>query len=105
VFNETCQRRNVFTRLLRGVSKTVSAGLIACVRAYQVGIAPLLIGTCKFVPSCSQYFIQAVQTHGPIRGTRLGLWRILRCNPLSNGGIDPVPPAVADRSGSADPPA
>ena len=66
--------------------------LIAAVRLYQLTFSPLLGGRCRFSPSCSRYFIQAVQVHGPVRGTLMGLWRILRCNPLSKGGYDPVPP-------------
>ena len=47
---------------------------------------------CRFTPSCSTYFIQAVETHGVIKGVGLGLWRILRCNPWGSCGHDPVPP-------------
>lgn len=47
---------------------------------------------CRFHPSCSTYFIRAVQVHGAFRGTLLGLWRILRCNPWGGCGEDPVPP-------------
>ena len=47
---------------------------------------------CRFTPSCSTYFIQAVETHGVIKGVGLGLWRILRCNPWGGCGHDPVPP-------------
>jgi len=68
--------------------------LVCLVRFYQVGIAPLLIGTCKFCPSCSEYFIEALQLHGPFRGSRLGVKRLLRCHPFSPGGIDPVPPGT-----------
>ena len=46
---------------------------------------------CRFQPSCSTYFIQAVETHGVIKGVGLGVWRILRCNPFGKGGYDPVP--------------
>ena len=66
--------------------------LICLVRFYQVGVAPLLIGTCKFCPTCSEYFIGAVRVHGPWKGSWLGLKRLLRCHPFSPGGIDPVPP-------------
>ena len=71
--------------------------LIALVRAYQVTLSPLLSGQCRFVPTCSQYFIEAVRTRGPAAGLALGLWRIVRCNPFSKGGYDPVPgnPIVA----------
>jgi putative membrane protein insertion efficiency factor len=66
--------------------------LICLVRFYQVGVAPLLIGNCKFCPTCSEYFVGAVQVHGPWKGSWLGLKRLLRCHPFSPGGIDPVPP-------------
>lgn len=79
-------------RLARVMRGTISFGLICLVRFYQVGLAPLLIGTCKFCPSCSEYFIEAVQVHGPWKGGWLGLKRLLRCHPFSPGGIDPVPP-------------
>ena len=46
---------------------------------------------CRFEPSCSTYFIQAVEEHGVLRGVSLGLWRILRCNPWGGHGYDPVP--------------
>lgn len=47
---------------------------------------------CRFTPTCSTYFIQAVQTHGALKGTAMGIWRILRCNPWGGHGHDPVPP-------------
>jgi uncharacterized protein len=59
------------------------------VRIYQVVIGPLLPKVCRFHPSCSDYFIQAVEKHGPMRGAVKGVWRICRCNPLSRGGYDP----------------
>lgn len=48
---------------------------------------------CRFTPSCSAYFIEAVELHGALRGCALGIWRILRCNPWGGCGYDPVPPA------------
>ena len=64
------------------------------IRGYQVALAPLLIGSCQFVPTCSEYAIQAVREWGPIKGTWLALKRIARCNPFTKGGIDPVPSRV-----------
>jgi len=78
--------------VIKGSSTAVSAGLIVLVRAYQVAVSPLLIGSCRFVPTCSDYFIEAVRTHGWLRGTLLGMRRICRCHPFSAGGPDPVPP-------------
>lgn len=61
------------------------------IRAYQFIISPWLIGNCKFVPSCSEYFLQAVHEWGVLKGSWLGLRRIGRCHPFGMGGIDPVP--------------
>jgi len=76
--------------------------LVAVVRAYQVGISPLLVGSCKFVPSCSEYFITAVSRHGLRRGLWLASWRILRCHPFTPGGYDPVPPRRDTRRADGD---
>jgi putative membrane protein insertion efficiency factor len=65
--------------------------LIALIRAYQYAISPLLGQRCKYYPSCSSYAIDALREHGAIRGLGLASWRLLRCNPFSNGGYDPVP--------------
>ena len=63
--------------------------LIALVRLYQWTISPLLGRRCRFEPSCSQYFIEAVRKYGVVRGTLRGIWRICRCNPWNPGGFDP----------------
>jgi putative membrane protein insertion efficiency factor len=59
------------------------------VRFYQLVIGPLLPKVCRYYPSCSDYFIQAVNKHGPVRGSLRGIWRVCRCNPWSQGGYDP----------------
>ena len=64
--------------------------LIALARLYQMTLSPLIGRQCKFQPTCSDYFIQAVQKHGAVRGMCKGAWRILRCNPFGKGGYDPV---------------
>lgn len=69
----------------------IRALLILMVRAYQFGIRPLLIGGCKFHPTCSEYFIEALEEHGTVRGCWLGVRRVLRCVPWGTGGYDPVP--------------
>ena len=76
---------------LRWLRGGLSAVLVLIVRVYQVTLRPLLGGQCRFVPSCSEYFIEAVRRRGPVIGLWLGVWRILRCNPLGKGGYDPVP--------------
>ncbi len=68
----------------------VRALFIGAIRGYQLVISPGLPGRCKFYPSCSQYTLEAVKEYGAARGVVLGAWRILRCNPLSYGGYDPV---------------
>ncbi|MBR2715814.1 MAG: membrane protein insertion efficiency factor YidD [Ruminococcus sp.] len=64
---------------------------ISLIRFYQCKISPLMgKGKCKFYPTCSQYAIEAISEYGAFKGTFLALWRILRCNPFSRGGYDPV---------------
>ncbi len=65
--------------------------LILGVRAYQVGLGPLLPASCRYYPSCSAYAIEALEKHGALRGTWLSVRRILRCHPFRPGGYDPVP--------------
>jgi len=64
--------------------------IISFVRFYQMTLSPIIGHQCRFVPSCSQYFIEAVHKRGVVVGTLKGIWRILRCNPFSKGGYDPV---------------
>lgn len=66
--------------------------LQAPVRFYQKYISPCLPARCRFTPTCSQYMLEALEIHGAAKGLILGLWRILRCNPLGKYGFDPVPP-------------
>ena len=64
--------------------------IVFLVRSYQRFISPLLPPACRFVPTCSEYFCQAVGKKGVLRGSLLGIWTLLRCNPLCEGGEDPV---------------
>ncbi len=50
-----------------------------------------MYSTCKYIPTCSQYGIEAIEKYGAIKGLGLTIWRVLRCNPFSKGGFDPVP--------------
>lgn len=61
------------------------------IHVYRLLISPLLGPRCRFHPSCSSYALEAFDTHGPVRGLILSLYRIVRCGPWSSGGIDPVP--------------
>jgi putative membrane protein insertion efficiency factor len=60
------------------------------VRAYQRVISPLIAPRCRYYPTCSSYAVEAVQTYGVFRGSVLAAWRLLRCNPFSEGGFDHV---------------
>ncbi len=62
------------------------------VLAYRRWISPLKPPSCRFLPTCSQYMLEAVREHGILRGSCLSAWRILRCQPFCKGGHDPVPP-------------
>jgi len=75
------------------MKKTFRTLLVAPIRFYQLCISPLFPPACRFVPSCSEYAAQAVMRHGFLKGSALAGWRILRCNPWSAGGHDPVPPS------------
>ncbi len=68
--------------------------MIYLIRLYQKYLSPLKTTRCPYCPTCSRYGIIAIDTHGPIKGGFLTLWRILRCNPFSHGGYDPVPGAA-----------
>ena len=70
----------------------VRQALILLVRAYQVTLSPLFGDCCRFEPSCSVYMIEALKTHGAVKGALLGLWRLMRCHPFGKYGYDPVPP-------------
>jgi len=70
------------------MDRAVSRLLIGLVRVYKATLSPLLGGQCRFVPTCSDYFVTAVRKYGPWRGALKGLYRILRCNPFCKGGYD-----------------
>ena len=64
---------------------------ILLVKLYQYTISPLLANSCRFTPSCSQYTIEALKHHGPVKGLIISFLRIIRCNPWGGHGYDPVP--------------
>ncbi|MCQ2460565.1 MAG: membrane protein insertion efficiency factor YidD [Clostridia bacterium] len=65
--------------------------LISIIKFYRKHISPKLPPMCKFYPTCSEYGIIAIERFGPLKGSLLTLWRIIRCSPLTSGGYDPVP--------------
>ncbi|HKY56678.1 MAG TPA: membrane protein insertion efficiency factor YidD [Aeromicrobium sp.] len=67
--------------------------LVALLRAYRFAISPLYGQVCRYHPTCSAYALEAVETHGALRGAWLAARRVLRCHPWAAGGVDHVPPA------------
>jgi putative membrane protein insertion efficiency factor len=64
---------------------------LAAIRGYQLLIRPMLTGSCRYLPTCSEYAAEAIVTYGALRGGWLGLKRVLRCHPFGGAGLDPVP--------------
>jgi putative membrane protein insertion efficiency factor len=81
----------VFLNILQIPRKVFLIILSPIIFLYQKLISPLLGPRCKYHPSCSNYFVEAIKVHGIIKGFILGLLRIIRCNPFSGGGFNPVP--------------
>lgn len=74
-----------------GAPGVVVRVLLAPIRLYQRHVSPALPRSCRYYPSCSAYTVEALTVHGPLKGLLLGAWRIMRCNPLTPGGVDHVP--------------
>jgi uncharacterized protein len=66
--------------------------VIGLIQAYRLTLSGLLGGQCRFYPSCSSYGLDAIRLHGATKGTLLTMWRVARCGPFTDGGVDPVPP-------------
>jgi putative membrane protein insertion efficiency factor len=81
----------------------VKRALLALIAAYRRWISPAIPRRCRYEPSCSAYAAEAIRRHGALRGLLLAGWRLLRCNPFSHGGFDPVPERFTLRVGPIDP--
>ena len=77
--------------VLMGLRRLLVWVLVIPIRFYQVAISPFLPATCRFTPTCSQYALEALRKHGPLKGLWLAVRRILRCHPWGGSGYDPVP--------------
>jgi len=77
--------------LARGVLRLPQYAVMGLIKVYQLVVSPLVGPSCKYYPTCSSYGLQAVRTHGAVVGSVMAAWRVLRCNPWSNGGVDEVP--------------
>jgi len=78
-------------RLLKYLRKALVFILIFPIKIYQSAISPMLGSSCRYYPTCSQYSIEALKKHGPIKGLWLAIKRIASCNPWGGHGHDPVP--------------
>ncbi len=74
--------------------------LVAILVAYRATVGRVLVGRCRFHPTCSAYALAAIQVHGALKGGMLAVWRVARCSPLTAGGPDPVPGRGTWRSGA-----
>ena len=64
--------------------------VLLLLRGYRWGISPLFLPACRYVPTCSEYAMEAVDRYGAVRGSGMAVWRVLRCHPFARGGYDPV---------------
>ncbi len=90
------RRDGVALKVVRVIFRTLRNGLkkflIFGIKFYRIYLSPLKRTChCRYIPTCSQYALEAIEKYGPFKGTYLALKRILRCNPFSKGGCDPVP--------------
>lgn len=73
------------------ISRAAAWLLMQPIKAYRMWISPMFPPCCRYTPTCSQYALEALRKHGPIKGTWLAIKRIARCNPWGGSGYDPVP--------------
>jgi putative membrane protein insertion efficiency factor len=78
-------------RIVNWIGKGVGWVFILLIRVYQRAISPYLGSNCRYTPTCSHYYIEAVKKYGPVKGSYLGIRRLLRCHPWGGHGYDPVP--------------
>lgn len=79
------------TRLIKFIRRVIVFILLIPIRFYQRCISPLTPPSCRYTPTCSQYAVEALQKHGPLKGLWLAIRRLLRCHPWGGFGYDPVP--------------
>jgi uncharacterized protein len=79
-------------RFLRALGWPVRMVLVGLILVYRTTIGQMVAGRCRFHPTCSAYALEAIEVHGAAKGSILAGWRVLRCSPMTAGGIDLVPP-------------
>ncbi len=78
---------------MKTITNLLKKAMVFLIKTYQLTLSPRFShGACRYTPTCSQYMLEAIEIHGPLKGLMLGILRIMRCNPLFKGGYDPVPP-------------
>lgn len=82
--------------MIRKITYILSYIFILPIKIYQLVISPIIPNSCRHIPTCSQYAIEALKIHGIFKGTWLAVKRILRCHPWGTHGYDPVPPQKID---------
>lgn len=82
---------NGVRRALWVLGTPVRALLVGLIRVYRLTLGTVVGGQCRFYPSCSHYAEEAVRVHGALKGSAIAAWRILRCGPFTDGGVDRVP--------------
>ena len=84
------------------IYKVLTSILVGMVRFYQLAVSPLFPPSCRHIPTCSNYTIEAIKIHGPFRGSWLGIKRLAKCHTWGTSGYDPVPPKDAPAQQSPD---
>ena len=74
--------------------------VVGVLRFYKWALSPMLLPACRYVPTCSEYAMEAVERYGVIKGGVMAIWRVLRCHPFAKGGVDPVVPLNSKRAAS-----
>ncbi len=84
--------KNLILWIINNINFVLKKIVLLLIKFYQVFISPFLGKNCRFIPTCSAYTYEAIEIHGIIKGSYLGIKRILKCHPYHVGGYDPVPP-------------
>lgn len=85
------------------MNRILTSAVLAVLRAYKWAISPMFLPACRYVPTCSEYAMEAVDRYGVIRGSAMAIWRVLRCHPFASGGYDPVVNAKVKLTNSSAP--
>jgi len=72
------------------MNRIFTKAILGLLRAYKCGVSPMLLPACRYVPTCSEYAMEAIERYGALRGCLMAIARLLRCHPLARGGYDPA---------------